>query len=385
MTCYEELRVRFAGSFGGSPRIFRAPGRVNLIGEHVDYNEGWVLPLAIDRSCHVAARRREDRVLRIHSEQTQETTECGLDEARPSGHHWSNYVRGAAWALRQAGHDFSGAEMLISSEIPLGAGLSSSAALEVATAYALLGLNNIQMEPVQLALACQRAENEYVGMRCGIMDQLTACCGRRGNALLIDCRSLAIEYEPIDEFAVAIVVANTMARHALAAASEYNRRRQECDDAVARLQRYFPHMETLRDVNWKEIEPLTFEWPDKIRRRARHVTSEISRVHAAAVALRHRNFEELGRLLSKSHESLDHDFEVSCKELNLMVELAANLPGFLGGRMTGAGFGGCTVNLVRADAAADFVAGLTASYEARQKVRPDVFVCRASNGAEEIS
>ena len=385
MISLENLRESFIRLFGARPRIFRAPGRVNLIGEHVDYNEGFVLPLAIDRSCHAAGRPRKDTILRIHSDQMRETVEFSFDDPRPSEHHWSSYVRGVARALREAGHKSSGADLLISSDIPFGAGLSSSAALEVAAVYAFQRLNNFEIGRVELARICQRAENEYVGMRCGIMDQLTASCGRFANALLIDCRSLEIEYQPIDEARVAVVVANTMVKHALAASSEYNRRREECDEAVEQLRHRFPKMKTLRDVSWDEIEPFASTWPDKIRKRARHVTTEIARVHAAASALRNGNYEEVGRLLSQSHTSLDQDFEVSSEELNLMVSLAANLPGFLGGRMTGAGFGGCTVNLVRAGVAVDFAAALAASYEAQTGVRPDVCICHASDGAEEIS
>lgn len=385
MISLENLRESFIKLFGARPRIFRAPGRVNLIGEHVDYNEGFVLPLAIDRFCHAAGSPRSDTILRIYSEQMRETVEFSFDDPRPSQHHWSSYVRGVAWALREAGHKLSGADLLISSDVPFGAGLSSSAALEVASAYALQRLNNLEIDRVELARICQRAENEYVGMRCGIMDQLTASCGRLGNALLIDCRSLEIEYQPIDEARVAVVVANTMVKHALAASSEYNQRREECDEAVERLPHRFTKMRTLRDVSWDEIELFTSTWPEKIRKRARHVTTEIARVHAAATALRNGNYERVGKLLSQSHTSLDQDFEVSSEELNLMVSLAAKLPDFLGGRMTGAGFGGCTVNLVRAANAADFAAALAESYEAQTGIGPDVCICHASNGAEEIS
>jgi galactokinase len=385
MTSLEDVRRKFSVFFGGAARVFRAPGRVNLIGEHVDYNEGWVLPLAIDRSCYVGARLRNDQDLRIYSEQMQEKVECRLDDPRPPQHHWSNYIRGVAWVLREAGERVSGADLYVSSEVPLGAGLSSSAALEVAAAFAFLRLNNSEMGRVQHARICQRAENEYVGMRCGIMDQLTACCGRRGNALLIDCRTLEIEYEPIDEAEVTVIVANTMVKHALAATSEYNRRRQECDDAVERLREHFPSVKTLRDADWSEIEPFTSTWPETIRRRARHVTSEIVRVHAAATALRKKDFEELGGFLLQSHTSLDEDYEVSSAELNLMVKLATELPGFLGGRMIGAGFGGCTVNLVRAVDAADSAGKLAASYEAQTGIRPDVYICRASDGVEEMN
>ncbi|HEV2488955.1 MAG TPA: galactokinase [Candidatus Acidoferrales bacterium] len=385
MISVDDLRRKFAALFGGTPHVFRAPGRVNLIGEHVDYNEGWVLPLAIDRSCFVAARKRNDAVFRIHSEQMKETMKCSFNDPRPSQHHWSNYIRGVAWALREAGASVFGADMYISTEIPLGAGLSSSAALEVAAGFSLLRLSGLDMDRVALARVCQRAENEYVRMRCGIMDQLTACCGRRGNALLIDCRTLEIEHEPMAEDQVSVVVANTMVQHALAATSEYNRRRQECDEAVARLRQFLPGVKSLRDAIWREMEPLTSKWPENIRRRARHVATEIARVHAAAAALRRNDFEEFGELLTQSHASLVEDFEVSSAELNLMVALARGLPGFLGARMTGAGFGGCTVNLVWAGDAAQFVAKLTASYEAQTRIRPDVHICHASDGVEEMN
>ncbi|MFZ0211871.1 MAG: galactokinase [Candidatus Acidiferrales bacterium] len=385
MASLDGLRKKFSELFGGEPRIFRAPGRVNLIGEHVDYNEGWVFPTAIDRDCFVCAQARSDRRLQIHSEQMRETVECGLDEPRPSQHQWSNYVRGVAWALAETGQHVSGADMLISNDVPMGAGLSSSAALEVSSGLALLRLVGVEMDPVRLAQACQRAENEYVGMRCGIMDQLAACCGRRGQAMLIDCRTLEIEMEALDESEVSVVVANTMTKHALAASSEYNRRRQECEDAVERIRMKRPEVKALRDVTWKEIEGLASGWPENIRRRARHVTSEIARVHAAATALRKRDFAELGRLISESHESLNADYEVSSRELNLMVELAGKLPGFLGGRMIGAGFGGCTMNLVRTNAAANFAKSLAESYEKQRGIRPDVYLCHASDGAAEIA
>ncbi len=384
MTSPDAVRKSFVDIFGAAPRIFRAPGRVNLIGGHLDYNEGWVLPIAIDRSCFVAATPRTDHLLRIHSVQMQETFECDLDHPRPRQHHWSNYVRGVAWALREAGQPIAGADLLISNDVPMGAGLSSSAALEVSTGFALLRLSHLEMDRGQLARICQRAENEYVGMRCGIMDQLVACRGRRAHALLIDCRTLEIEPVPFDESSVAVVVANTMVKHALAASSEYNRRRTECDDAVARIRVVRPDVKTLRDVSWPEIEQLASTWPDNIRRRARHVTTEMLRVHAAAAALRKGDFVELGRLISEAHVSLDTDYEVSSVELNVMVALAKQIRGILGARMTGAGFGGCTINLIRPNDAAEFAAKLAESYEGKMRIKPDVYVCRASDGVEEI-
>jgi len=383
MPALEHAREEFRRRFGGEPRAFRAPGRVNLIGGHVDYNEGWVLPIAIDRSCYVLAQRRNDRKLRIHSAHFDQTLDFGPDDPRLSTVHWSSYVRGVAWSLARDGPALPGADLLIESDVPFGAGLSSSAALEVAVGLALLALADRTMDPVALALACQRAENEYVGMRCGIMDQLAACFGRQGCALLIDCRTLAVEPLPIDETRVRIVVADTRMKHALAA-SEYNQRRSECEEAAARIRQTHPAVRTLRDIAWPELESLSRSWPESIRRRARHITTEIARVHAAVRALRQSDFETLGRLMSESHDSLDADYQVTSPELNIMVAIARELPGFLGARMTGGGFGGSTVSLARAEHAETFASELARRYEAATGRRPDVYICRASDGAAEL-
>jgi galactokinase len=384
MSDFAQLKEKFRNMFGTDPRVFRAPGRVNLIGGHVDYNEGWVLPIAIDRSCHVLARAREDRKLRVHSEQFSETTEHSLGAPRGNAHHWSDYVRGVAWALAETGAKLSGADLLIASDVPVGSGLSSSAALEVATAFALLGVSGQTIERTSTARACQRAENEFVGMRCGLMDQLAACFGRKSHALRIDCRTLEVEPVPLDETQVRVVVANTMVKHALAG-SEYNVRRQECEAAVRLIQAQRPSVRALRDVAWHDIEPLAKTWPENLRRRSRHVTTEIARVPAAVEALRHSNWDAMRRLMEASHASLDADYQVTSPELNTMFALARELKGYCGARMTGGGFGGCTVNLVRAEHAEAFATELAARYERATGRRPDVYLCRASDGASEIS
>jgi galactokinase len=267
--------------------------------------------------------------------------------------------------------------------VPIGSGLSSSAALEVATGLALLSLYDQRMERKGLALACQRAENEYVGMRCGIMDQFAACFGRLGQALLIDCRTLEVKAVSFDETQVHVVVANTMTRHALAS-SEYNVRRQECEECVRRIRELQPHVRSLRDVTWEEIAELVATWPENLRRRARHVTTEMARVHSAIAALQKGNFDAMGRLMAQSHASLDADYQVTSRELNLMVALAQKLPGLYGARMTGAGFGGCTVNLVRATEAESFATELASRYQQATGLRPDVYNCRASEGGGEV-
>jgi galactokinase len=379
----DPLRQEFRRRFGAEPRIFRAPGRVNLIGGHVDYNEGWVLPLAIDRDCFVLAAPRADGRLCIRSREFDETVEAALAAPSPEPHHWSRYVLGVAWALGEAGVPVGGADLLVASDVPPGGGLSSSAALEVSTAFALAGLAGASLDRAALARACQHAENEFVGMRCGIMDQLASCFGRRDHALLIDCRSLGVRHVPLDSSQVRVVVANTMTRHALAA-SAYNRRREECEEAVRRIAVVMPEVRALRDVTWEQIVSLAESWPEPARRRARHVTREIARVHAAAAALERGDYEALGRLMLEAHRSLDEDYEVSSAELNLMVELAGDLPGALGARMTGGGFGGSTVHLVRAEAAGDFAASLARRYQERTGIAPQITACRPGDGAAEI-
>ncbi len=384
MSELESLRREFFERFGAEPRVFRAPGRVNLIGGHVDYNDGWVLPLAINRDCFVLARSREDRLLRMHSREFAETVETPLDLPARGDHHWSHYVAGVAWALGKAGIPVRGADLLIASDVPAGGGLSSSAALEISAGLALSSLAGVQPDRTALARAGQRAENEFVGMRCGVMDQLASCWGRRDHALLIDCRTLDVRPVPLDSRQVRVIVANTMTRHALAA-SEYNRRRQECEEAVRRIGVARPGIAALRDVTWDDISALAANWPEPIRRRARHVTTEIARVHAGAAALERADYEELGRLMLAAHRSLDEDYQVSSPELNLMVELAGELPGVLGSRMTGGGFGGSTVNLVRAESTDAFASDLACRYQARTGTRPEITACLASDGASEIT
>jgi galactokinase len=313
-------------------RTFRAPGRVNLIGEHTDYNDGLVMPAAIDFATYVDVSARADRRLAVHSENYSETVEFDLDDPEPRARgHWSDYVLGVAKML-----DANGADLRIRSDVPMGAGLSSSAALEVAVALALL---RSDMDRTALAKLCQRAENEFVGVRCGIMDQFSACHARAGNALMLDCRTLEHRFVPLPA-GVTLVIANTMVRHSLAA-GEYNRRRAECEEGSAHFGR------SLRDVTIAELEREGRGLSDLVYRRCRHVISENARVIAAAAALEGGDLLNFGELMYQSHRSLRDDFEVSCAELDTLVEIAAAVPGVVGSRMTGGGFGGCTISLVR--------------------------------------
>lgn len=379
-----EQQADFFDSGAQGLRVFRAPGRVNLIGEHTDYNGGFVMPAAIGFSTWVTIAPRDDRMVTVFSENFSETIEFDLDDqnARSQG-HWSDYVKGVAFTLERAGYRLRGATLRIHGEVPIGSGLSSSAAIEVATGCSLLKNSGLSLDRVELAKMCQRAENEFVGMRCGIMDQFISCCGQAGKALLLDCRSLDYKLLPLPEEA-RVVICNTMVKHALAT-GEYNARRAECETGVRHFARIRPDVRALRDVTVDELELEKNDLPGVIYRRCRHVITENARVLEAARALEQGDLEAFGRLMNESHSSLRDDYAVSCKELDLMVELAARVEGIYGARMTGGGFGGCTVNLVKAEYVEDFKRAVAQGYEKEMGLAPKIYVCNAAEGAEEVN
>jgi len=364
-------------------RAYRAPGRINLIGEHTDYNDGFVMPVAIDRRTAVTARARGDRRLAAVSSAFSAAAEMSLDDlgGAPSG-SWSDYVRGVAAVLERHGHRLQGADLAIESDVPPGAGLSSSAALEVAVGYALLDLAGIAVDLTALARACQEAEQEFAGTRCGIMDQFIACHGRAGHAMLLDTRTLAATFVPLPAD-VAIVVGNTMTRHALAS-DGYNERRADCEAGVRALAVRLARIRALRDVSFADLEANADVLSERVYRRCRHVVTENARTLSAADALRDGDLARFGVLMGASHASLRDDYDVSTPELDAMVE-AGMEHGAIGARMTGGGFGGCTVNLVAADRAAQFARDLAQGYEARTGRVPEIYTCRTSGGVETLS
>jgi galactokinase len=380
----EKLRTEFMVRFGAEPRIFRAPGRVNLIGEHTDYNAGFVMPAAIKFYTSVAIAPRTDRQLRVRSINFAENREIELpgplaaQERRGQSSHWIDYIAGVAWALQEHGLCIGGADMLIHGEVPLGAGLSSSAALEVSAGLALAHIAGQSVEGLELAKLCQRAENQYVGMRCGIMDQFASVHGRAGHAMLLDCRSL--EHRFLSLQSAQLVICNTMVRHRLAG-SEYNRRREQCEQGVQALARKIPEILALRDVSVEILRSHKEALDPLIYRRCRHVVTENERVIAAAGALEAADLTVFGQLMRESHRSLRDDYEVSCDELDLMVRLAESIDGVYGARMTGGGFGGCTVNLVHTDRVPQFRSQLAADYARATGHRPEIYVCEAADGA----
>ena len=364
-------------------KIYRAPGRVNLIGEHTDYNDGFVMPVAIDRYTQVAIKPRDDRKLCIHSQNFSEGIEFNLDQQKPRAkRHWSDYVLGVAVVLGQAGYALRGADLTIQSNVPIGAGLSSSAAIEVATALAMLENSDLEVDRVQIAKLCQQAENEFVGMRCGIMDQFVSCLARAGNALMLDCRSLEYRLLPLPEV-VWLVICNTMVKHELGA-SEYNTRRAECEAGVRHFANVLPDVRALRDVTVRDLEQERDELPDVIYKRCRHVVTENARVVEAAGALERGDLAMFGELMAQSHRSLRDDYEVSSPELDTIVDLANQVEGVYGARMTGGGFGGCTVNLVAADRVEEFKRAVAPGYNRKTGHTPEIYVCSAAGGASRL-
>lgn len=391
MTVMEQaLRERVSmalGRYAGrEPAVVaRAPGRVNLIGEHTDYNDGFVLPMAIDRAAWLALAPRSDRLVRVHAldfddEQAFDLDALGEPGARDRGPHgWIEYIKGIAWALGEAGYTLRGWDGVIAADVPVGAGLSSSAAIELATARAWVSLSggDIPWDPVAMARLAQRAERQWVGVQCGIMDQMISAAGRAGHALRIDCRSLATELLPIPG-GVAVVVLDTGKRRELFA-SAYNERRAQCESAARRL-----GVPALRDATPELLAARAAALSRVEQRRARHVVFENQRVLDAAAAMRADDPVRLGQLMDQSHASLRDDFEVSCPELDIMVELGRSHAGCLGARLTGAGFGGCAVALVEGSQAGELARAVPAAYRQRIGLTavPAAYICAAADGAE---
>ena len=388
----DRVAAEFRRLFGQpASHAVRSPGRVNLIGDHTDYNDGFVLPMAIDRALHIALRPTAARRVTLHALDFGEEASFELDDlarsedpargdspgsrapAEHQRHGWLEYVRGVAWALQEAGHRLRGWQGVIAGDVPLAAGLSSSAALELAVARAFATASRITWDPTAMARVCRKAENRWVGVQCGIMDQLIAARAVEGHALLIDCRSLATEAVPLPP-ACRLVVLDTGVRRELVD-SAYNTRRAECAAAA----RHF-HVDVLRDLDEKRLRAGSTALDDMLLRRARHVLTENRRVLQAAQAMRRGEAAELGRLMDASHISLRDDFEVSSTELDAMVRCARQHYGCLGARLTGAGFGGCAVALVGEDALAHFDASVSAAYRSATGLAPAIHVCQAARG-----
>jgi galactokinase len=371
----QQVVTEFKNRFGASPTfIVRAPGRVNLIGEHTDYNDGFVLPMAIDRAMWIAGKPRADTRVVIHSLDFKDVAEFNLDSLKKGEPVWAEYIKGVAWALLDAGYELQSWEGVLAGDVPIGAGLSSSAALDLATARAFATVSQFPWNPAEMAKLCQHADNEWVGIKCGIMDQMISAAGQAGHALLIDCRTLESRPLPLPNN-IMVVVLDTTTRRALVE-SAYNERRAQCETAA----RFFG-VKALCDESLEQFEARSFELDELTRKRARHVISENARTLRAADVMQRGDARALGRLMNESHTSLRDDFEVSSRELNTMVDCARAVDGCLGARMTGAGFGGCAVALVAGDATEKFVNEVAVSYKGATALTPQIYVCQSADGA----
>ncbi|HMB24125.1 MAG TPA: galactokinase [Anaerolineales bacterium] len=388
MELIDHITHIYQEKFGSAPvHIARAPGRVNLLGEHVDYNDGFVLPAAIDRATYIAFSPADSDQIRLVAADFDQEASFSLrtipSKTQPDGSplpEWSLYPAGVMWALNQAHLETRGLNAVYASDVPRGSGLSSSASVEMAFVIAWQTLNGWTLLPMQRALLGQKAENRYVGVNCGIMDQFASACGVENRLLLLDCRSLEWKTIALPEN-LAIVIADTTVRRKLTS-GEYNNRRAACEEAVRLLKQNLPDIQSLRDVSVEEFNRFAEKLPEEVSKRARHVVEEIERSNQAEALLEAGNIRRFGELMNECHVSLRDLYEVSCPELNVMSRIAQSLDGCYGARLTGGGFGGCTVNLVAREKAEAFSQALAKGYQAETGYQPEIYISRASNGAE---
>lgn len=388
----EEIKAvqgTFAKVFGsegegeGAISICRAPGRVNLIGEHTDYNDGFVFPMALDFRILLAARKRLDNIVKIYSGDFDQMVDFSINQPirYDQDKRWSNYPRGVLAMLQEAGVTLCGMEIVFLGDIPQGSGLSSSAALEVATAVAAQKLLGFAIAKPELAKLCQRAENKFVGMNCGIMDQFISMMGEQDQALFLDCRTLEYRHIPLELGDNRILICQSGVKHTLVD-SEYNKRRQECEQGVKILTKTNPEIKALRDATLGQLEANRAAMDPVVYRRCKHVITEDDRVLESMAVLKRGDLKTFGQLMNDSHDSLRDDYEVSCPEIDILVDLARQVKGVLGSRITGGGFGGCTVSLVAASAVEEFKEHIIKNYQAKTGITPQIYISKAANGAQ---
>ncbi|MFA6402067.1 MAG: galactokinase [Salinivirgaceae bacterium] len=376
----KEITAVFRERFGTEPFLFSAPGRVNLIGEHTDYNEGFVLPASVDKAIHFAIKPNEKGIFRFYAIDLDESFETSTEKIEPSKSHWANYLLGVIAQFVKNGKKVPGFDCAFGGDVPLGAGMSSSAAIEVGMAYAINHLFHFSFSKLELVKFAQMAEHEYAGVNCGIMDQFASMHGKANHVIKLDCRSLEYQYFPLDTTNHLLVLVNTGVKHSLAS-SEYNKRRQECENGVALLKKYQPNIHSLRDVSLELIQAHKSEFNEITYNRCSYVIEENIRLEKACNALENGDFVEFGNLMYGSHYGLKDKYEVSCTELDQLVELAKSIDGVLGARMMGGGFGGCTINLVKKEAVAAFEKSIAENYKTPDGKQPQIIKVVIEDGA----
>jgi galactokinase len=380
------LKEAFKDKYGSleNTHIYQAPGRVNLIGEHTDYNGGLVLPFAIDKSISLIIQPRKDKYIKLSSLNFNHDVTCDIsDISYKAKDMWTNYPKGVIKTLQEMGYSFKGLNLLYSSNIPIGQGLSSSAAVEVVTCYAFVNHYKFKIKIDKIPSICQKAENEFMGMRCGIMDQFVITLAQANHSMLLNCRSLDFEFVPFADRNIKIVIGNTKVSRNLVN-SAYNMRREECERGVSILSRYLKGIKQLSDISIDDFKRLEKYLPQPIRDRCCHVIYENERVRQAVKALKDGNYTRLGRLMVLSHKSLKKLYKVSCRELDIMVDSALKVKGVLGSRMTGAGFGGCTISLVKENIVDEFINKVGQLYKRKTGMKPEFYSCIPVSGVRKI-
>ena len=376
------LNQQFIDLYGKQPMFYSAPGRVNLIGEHTDYNEGFVLPAAIDKKIYIAIAKNEDHQLRVFANQFNEKKEVGLDSLKPV-EGWFTYLAGMMFHLQQMGKPIGGVDVIVDGDVPVGAGMSSSAAICSAFGFALNELNCLELDRMQLALVGQKTEHTFAGVKCGIMDQFASLHGKAGYVMRLDCRSLDYEYIPFDFPEYKIVLVNSMVKHALAS-SEYNIRRQQCEEGVRIMKEAFPGVKSLRDITLQQLDMKREQLPGEVYNKCHYVISENERLLRGCGFLANGDIQSFGQLMYASHKGLSKEYNVSCDELDFLVETARHLKGVAGARMMGGGFGGCTINLVKTENVDDFANAMKSAYRNRYKKETEIYITQIEEGAKRI-
>ncbi|MGN7988914.1 galactokinase [Pedobacter sp. 22226] len=375
----QQLKNTFKKLFNAEPLLVRSPGRINIIGEHTDYNGGFVMPAAIDKAIYVAISKREDDEIHLFSESYQQFDISSVKNLKKSENSWANYILGVADQLKERGYKLGGFNFYIDGDVPLGAGLSSSAAVECATGFALDQLFSLSVPKIDIALIAQKAEQTFAGVNCGIMDQFASVFGKKDQAIMLDCRSMKHIYIPLKLDGYKLLLLNTNVKHALAD-SAYNKRRAQCEQGVAWVKEHYPNVNTLRDVDLGMLDAYVKPKDEEVYKKCSFVVKEIGRLLTAAEQLENGNLQGLGKLMFETHEGLSKDYEVSCKELDFLVDAVKPLDDVLGARMMGGGFGGCTINIVKEDKIAGLIEELAAKYQLEFGLKLDAYTVQTDNG-----
>ncbi len=379
-----QLKNNFISTFGVVPTIFKSPGRINILGEHTDYNGGFVMPAAINKAVYVAVSLRNDEEVHLYAASYQEKIMATISTIKKTETNWANYILGVVDELLKRNYQISGFNLYIDGDVPLGAGLSSSAAVECATAYALANMNGLTIPQMELALIAQSAEHHFAGVKCGIMDQFASVFGKKNEAIMLDCRSMDYQYIPLNLEGYSLVLLNTNVKHSLAD-SAYNKRREQCTQGVAWVKAHHPSVNYLRDVTEEQLNEYVKPKDLDIYQKCLFVVQEIDRVRKAAESLKSGNLEELGKLMFTTHHGLSKNYEVSCKELDFLVEKVSALEYVLGARMMGGGFGGCTINIVKNEAIEQLIEELSKLYAEEFDRKLDAYVVETGDGAQSIN